>query len=305
MFLALSRPQNLSDFSNWDPTFQLAVGNELTANRLWRGQIHAMTIHNEAIEGKTIGMLHSRGPGAMHASQGLGVGSVLFDLPQEMQDSDSLWGLPLLDAERNRELCDALVQSGTMSVLVWFRARDPDQVGPARIVTFSKNPFLSNFTIGQEVRRIIFRLRTPQTGPVGHWPQAVTPELIDPDTDVFVAATYDGRVSRVYVDGRLMARVNLLARGWKIPFLADSGIPAAATLFGMLLATALLSIGTTAAARRKWILAPLTGLIGGLLLLFVDATAAVPEVAAAVPLFSLGGGLIVAAASTFHTRLRI
>ncbi|GIX08127.1 MAG: hypothetical protein KatS3mg115_2530 [Candidatus Poribacteria bacterium] len=57
----------------------------------------------------------------------------------------------------------------TLEALVW-----PDHLensGPARIVTFSSDPGSRNFTLGQEKNRLIFRLRTPQTGPNGTNPE--------------------------------------------------------------------------------------------------------------------------------------
>jgi hypothetical protein len=170
-----------------------------------------------------------------------------------------------------------------------------EQWGPARFLTYSKDPHQSNFTVGQEGRRIHFRLRTPLTGAAGVWVKAVTQPVVDETRDMFVAATYDGRVSRVYADGRLVARVNLSAGGWRIRFLADSGLPAASTLTGMLVVIALLSV--TGGGRRRWVIATLGGLAGGGLLLVVGATGAVPTFAMWVPLFSLAGGLVVAAAA--------
>jgi hypothetical protein len=45
------------------------------------------------------------------------------------------------------------------------------QEGPARIVTFSTDPSIRNFTLGQQQSKLILRLRTPQTGPNGTPPE--------------------------------------------------------------------------------------------------------------------------------------
>ncbi len=47
-----------------------------------------------------------------------------------------------------------------------------DQRGPARILTFSTNHSSRNFTLGQEGRNLVLRLRTPQTGDNALNPQA-------------------------------------------------------------------------------------------------------------------------------------
>ena len=43
MMLLFHRPR--SDFSNWDPTYHLAIGNELTGNRPWAGTISEAAIY--------------------------------------------------------------------------------------------------------------------------------------------------------------------------------------------------------------------------------------------------------------------
>jgi hypothetical protein len=37
------------DFSNWDDTYRLAIGNELTKNRPWLGEFHMVAIYNRAL----------------------------------------------------------------------------------------------------------------------------------------------------------------------------------------------------------------------------------------------------------------
>ncbi len=47
------------------------------------------------------------------------------------------------------------------------------QAGPARIISFSSDPYHRNFTLGQERDRFVLRLRTPQTGENGMKPEPV------------------------------------------------------------------------------------------------------------------------------------
>ena len=295
--VSLRPPRDFADFSNWDPTFQIAVGDELSGDRRWYGEILGLVILAHPVDGSVIKTLHSRGPQFIRTGWVSELGSALFVMNHRLSESDSLWGRPLLGAERTREMFDDLVRQNTLSVLVWFRGHRQDPPGDGRIVTYSRDKFVRNFSIIQEGRRILFRLRTPQTGDNGLYPPTRTPRRVDANKDVFVAATYDGRVSRVYVDGRLAGRVNLSAIAWRIDFLADSGLPASATLAGMLAATGMLAISGRVVGRRKWILAVSAGPTGSSLLLLVGAAAAVPEFAVWIPAFGLAGGLVVASAA--------
>jgi hypothetical protein len=287
-------PPSSADFSNWDSTLQLAVGNELSGDRPWHGEILKMAIFGQAFDRETVAELYRQGPGLVQSADG-SKDTPLVSTRHTMRDADSLWGQPLLDTPQTRELFEDLVETGTLSVAVWFRTHESAQIGPARIVTFSRDPHVRNFTLGQEGPRLVFRLRTSQEV-TGIYPQTTTPAFLESNEDVFTVATYDGRVSRIYVDGRLLARTNLAAPAWRIGFLADSGLPAAAMLVGVLMSAGLLALFGSVAWERRWLFAPLGGLAGAGLLLAVGGASALPEFAIWVPLFGLAGGIVIAGA---------
>ncbi len=60
----------------------------------------------------------------------------------------------------SKELSKQLKSAGAMSLEVWIQPDGLGQVGPARILTFSKNANERNFTLGQNGDRIEARLRT-------------------------------------------------------------------------------------------------------------------------------------------------
>jgi VanZ family protein len=287
----------LTSFSNWDSTFQIAVGNELSGDRLWRGRIIEAAILSDALDGKAVKRLHAGGSKSL---RNVSTGErALFALPDGMSDGDSLWGKPLVGTRQTRRIFERLTTQNTLSVLVWFQGTDSDPKGLARIITYSRDMHGRNFTLGQGGRRIHFRLRTPMTLDNGLYPETITPGRVNANRDVFLAAVYDGRVSRVYLDGHVVARVNLAAYAWTIPFLADSGLPAAATLTGMLMAAGILSLGGCAVRRRKWLAAPLGGVIGATALIAAGATEALPQFVPWVPLLGLAAGAHIAASTTF------
>ncbi len=42
------------DFANWNDDFRLAIGNELTGDRLWEGDVHFVAIYNQALSAEQI-----------------------------------------------------------------------------------------------------------------------------------------------------------------------------------------------------------------------------------------------------------
>jgi outer membrane protein assembly factor BamB len=63
---------------------------------------------------------------------------------------------------------------------VAFTTDDARQTGPARILTFSSDPYHRNFTLGQEGDRVVFRLRTPETGENGMNPETTIGRRVGP-----------------------------------------------------------------------------------------------------------------------------
>jgi len=284
-------------FSNWDPTFQIAIGNELSQDRLWHGEVSGVAILAEPLDVTHIKALHRGGPESLRNQSVSDLPPALFAMSEPLSESDSLWGLPLLGVERTHPIFDGLVEKSRLSALVWFRSFEPNPSGPARILTYSKDPLNRNFTIALEDRRIVFRLRTPKTGPNGVYPQVVTAGFVDANEDVFVAATYDGRVSRVYIDGRLAARLSLAARSWISPFLADSGLPTTGVLAGMLSAVGLLSLGGRRIRHRRQLVATLAGLAGAAIIAMLVWNSPVPELIRWLPLVGFLAGAIVGASA--------
>jgi VanZ family protein len=290
----LSRPGEPADFSNWDPTHELAVGGEPAGGRRWRGSISELSIYDRCLETPAIDALAKTNRQAA-APQ---LREPVFAM-SSITEEDSLWGKPLLDAKRRDALFRAVTGQDHLTVLARFRSHETRPEAPADIVTFSKDSTLRNFTLGLEGGRIVFRLRTPRTGPNGLYPQIHTADVVRPDQQVFVAATYNGRVARVYADGHLLTRENLAAKSRAIPFLADSGLPAAAFATGMLAAVWALCFLGSRLRVAKWPVAALTGVGAAGLLVFLGAASNLPECAAWLPFFGLSGGLV-AAASAFR-----
>ena len=289
----LSLPGLRSDFSNWDPDCRLVAGDELTRNRPWSGEIDAVAVFDECFRSGEIERLSTVDSDSALDARIASAPPLFFARP--LHQIDSIRGVPLMEASEHQRFFDALVASGKLTLVVWFRTRSEGQTGPARIVGFSKSPWAQNFSLGQEEREIVFRLRTTTTAPGGFYPQIKTRAILEEGRPTFVAATYDGRNARVYVDGRSEARLNLCARAKRAAFLTDSGLPASATFLG-----GLMGVAWVVAARKRrsnvrlW--GAVGGLIGGAVFALSGGTSALPEFTPWVPVLAAGGGLVVGCA---------
>jgi hypothetical protein len=196
-----------SDFSNWSPAFHLATGNELTGDRPWSGTISELAIY----------------PFAMSPAQVSDLTRQTTELPGAaivgpMQPTAlARFGPPLLSSQEELALYKGLVSTNKLTLVVRMRTNNLEQNGPARIVTYSLDPVSRNFTLGQIGNTLTFRLRTPGSGLNGSEPALYTGPVLSLDHSCLVAAVYDGRVSRLYVDGKLVAQADLGAQRPRLP----------------------------------------------------------------------------------------
>jgi hypothetical protein len=199
-----------SDFSDWNPAFHLAVGNELTGDRPWSGTISKFAIYPFAMSPSQLNDLAQQSP-VSTPSEAPVVG------PMGAADLAGRTGRPLLSQQEERGFFDALVSRSQLTLVVWMRPDNLDQIGPARVVTYSQSPATRNFTLGQIGNTLTFRLRTPASGINGLSPALYTGPVLSLNDTSFVAAVYDGRVSRLYVDGKRVAQADLAARRPRLP----------------------------------------------------------------------------------------
>jgi hypothetical protein len=216
-----------SDFSDWDPRFHLAVGNELTGDRPWTGTISGFALYPFAMSVPQIDDLARRAAGSDTAFAG-----AVSALPQApvigpMRLGDVTTGSAhrLLSQQEEQKLYRALVGQNQLTLLLLMQTNNLEQTGTARIVTYSKDAYNRNFMLGQIRDTLTFRVRTPASGPSGLDPALYTGPVLSLDRTTFIAATYDGRISRLYVDGKQVAQADLGARRPRIPKRILSWLP--------------------------------------------------------------------------------
>jgi regulation of enolase protein 1 (concanavalin A-like superfamily) len=180
------------DFASWESSFRLALANELTGDRPWRGELGQIAVYARALAAPEVAARHA--VGRAEAARGAevlytfldGSGETIRDVSGKAEPADLKietpgavrWtpggGLTIQDNARiaspgatSARLIAALKESRTITVEAWIRPADLAQKGPARIVTLSKDPSSRNFTLGQIGPAYELRLRTTTTSPNG------------------------------------------------------------------------------------------------------------------------------------------
>jgi hypothetical protein len=222
--LAILPHHTASDFSNWDPTFRVAVGNELTQDRPWTGTVSEFAIYPFAMAPEQINELAGQ---AASSDTGRITGKVSPEAPivERMHPAGSTARLGLLSKQEELKLYDALVSRNQLTLVVLMRTSNLEQTGPARIVTYSQDEFSRNFTLAQIRNTLTFRLRTPSSGLNGANPALYSGPVLKLNRPAFVAAVYDGRFSSLYVNGKRVARADLGAKRPRLPRRILSWLP--------------------------------------------------------------------------------
>lgn len=228
---ALAGQSTADSLGNWDRQMPLSIGNEATGDHPWRGEVERLQIVN-GVTGAA--------PGATWVEPGSGQDVLLADYVREANGaySDQSGQLPDLlpqlstgavmkgyDSGPHRwystetpvpELSEPLGASSTFTIIVRVAAADLEQHGPARIVSLSDSPYLRNFTLGQEGRDLIFRLRTPATGLNGVWPELRVPNVFTDTRPRDIVIRYEHGTVHCVIDGVLQPNVLEITPQWAL-----------------------------------------------------------------------------------------
>lgn len=179
------------DLSNWDAGFRLALGNELTGDRPWKGELHRVALYARALAPDEIAKSAKIGREKMPAGALAlydfreGTGRIVNDVsgggaplnlevkaPSAVQWLDG-GGLRIVEStliasmEPATRLIGAVKRSKAFTIEAWITPANITQAGPARIVTLSNDPSNRDFTLGQKADAYEVRFRTTVTTPNG------------------------------------------------------------------------------------------------------------------------------------------
>jgi hypothetical protein len=105
----------------------------------------------------------------------------------------------------NERFNRTLIFGDGLTMEAWLATDDFRQEGPVRILSDSFDPEHRNFTLGQEGRNLIVRLRTENTDLNGFPETSVENVFLSPNP-YHIVVTYDYRMERIYVNGREIFR---------------------------------------------------------------------------------------------------
>ena len=193
----------------WDCRYPLILGNELTGNRPWRGAIEGFAIYPRALPDTEIRAM-AAGSNGWNAAPRMAAGAVLVshsaDAP--LRFGSGAAGVPIvtLPPAMSRTVCEAIAESRAFTVELVLQSADPDQHGPARIVSMSQDTMLRNFTVGQEGAEVVLRVRTPRSGPNGIVLERRTSNRALRPGLHHIVARYDDAGGAIFVDGATATR---------------------------------------------------------------------------------------------------
>ena len=214
--------QHFSGFSNWDNSFYLLIGNELTQDRPWQGYISEIYIVDRAISETEVAQIYSKekrydsmGKSLIASYQLIGVENyhdrtenlpelIWRGKPKDVHYGEGAYLGPnhwLETAAPAIKLTQRLMRTSQFTISVTLATGASTQTGPARIISLSKDTDNRNFTLAQKGSGLVFRIRTPLTGVNGSEPRLKVPKIFANRKLQTLTITYNGTDLLLYVDG--------------------------------------------------------------------------------------------------------
>lgn len=227
------------NLNNWDNDYYLAIGNEVTGDRPWNGNINSLYICDRSLDESQVTKGFKYKDDFFAQLPSLITSLVFFEQQNFYQDRSQhvpnlSWQNILSLSKNNNSLYQVVANRNNeknqdKTILVnhehWLRTEDSafllnkkiknaneftlslivatnkiDQRGPARIMALSGDIYAQNMTIGQEGRDLNFRLRTPITGNNPTHPEFIIPNIFTDHNLHQILITYAQKKLTFYID---------------------------------------------------------------------------------------------------------
>ena len=99
------------------------------------------------------------------------------------------------------EFCRKMKAGQGLTIEVWLSPANTTQSGPARIISYSYDTVLRNFTLGQQGKDLVSRLRTSKTNLNGMNPDVTVENVFHATVPIHIVVTYDFIYQDIFVDG--------------------------------------------------------------------------------------------------------
>ncbi|MEC4812878.1 MAG: hypothetical protein SAK29_06325 [Scytonema sp. PMC 1069.18] len=214
---------NTTNLSTWNPNYPLLLGNEKMGGRPWRGYISEISIADKAITASEVkraladeNYLNTLGGSLIASYQFTGqccytdkTGNLPKLLwrgqgkPSETQEekgvflNENHW----LETEAPAILLNQRIsETSELTIDTTITSANPDQTGPARIISLSGNPLRRNLTVGQVGSDLDVRIRTSITGENGTELQLRVPDVFTEMKPHHLIIIYSKANLKVYID---------------------------------------------------------------------------------------------------------
>jgi len=205
----------------WRVRFPLAIGNELTGNRPWKGEVSDLLFLERALPKDDVDAILTSADPMNIAADSLVAYYPLQDAASLVDETGNLPDLRWRgESGANRDgnpqqidgnnwletgwavvyLAERFEAASQFTIKLSVTTADLAQTGPARILTISTDPFYRNLMLGQEGQDLIVRVRMPLTGVNGARPELKIPDIFTDDQTQTLIVTYDSLALTVYVD---------------------------------------------------------------------------------------------------------
>jgi glycopeptide antibiotics resistance protein len=211
---------------DWLFGFPLIVGNEVSLDRAWRGNLYWIALYDRALtESQSACLFHAgldsntvtvRQPLGLFVCYPLTAGEGCRLVDPRTPDCLPLEGDSILWLPGHGIRCDgglirstgpadpftkAVKQSGEFSVEVWCEPANFTQSGPARMVSVSRSTMVRNFSLAQQGREIHLRVRSELGGLNGSDINLRARNVLKGFGPRHFIATFHHGVEQLFVDG--------------------------------------------------------------------------------------------------------
>ncbi len=224
----------MTQLSNWDPSFNLMVGNEGTGDRPWLGKVQGFAISDRALSEPevqqffqspnfpaldvTIADYNLTGKPPYRDHSRLALPSLEPQLPDIVTHDDTHASQKSAKVHRDHAaipshtepwlstqtppiaLTEALQKTSAFTLATTFETRSLNQEGPVRIISLSRNTTERNLTLGQQDSHLIVRLRTPATGENGSFMELRSKNSLELNRSHRAVLTYENAVLALYLE---------------------------------------------------------------------------------------------------------
>ena len=109
----------------------------------------------------------------------------------------------IISKNNTHGLYQMLTKGDGLTIELWVKPYKTFQHGPARIISYSIDPYLRNFTLAQSKDELVIRLRTETTDPNGINPHVEVSSIFEANKIYHIMVTYNFVRECIFINGKM------------------------------------------------------------------------------------------------------